>query len=105
MARVLSEEAASHVAKLFKAIEEGAEGFKRCQQDVLNAVDVEIQAVRDLAVDMEHTSLLEPSNVTRMKRLSKMVIPGGVVAIFNKLKALPIADVLLQECLYLQSLA
>ena len=97
-------EKAGDVVKLVKDVETSPV-FQRCLQQAIKEVETELQSIRDLALHMGHKSLLDPSDETRMQRLSGMIIPDGAVTVFNKLKVLPSTNVMLAECLYLHSLA
>ena len=82
--------------------------FQRCLQEALKEVESELQGIKDLALHMDYQSLLDPSDETRMQMLSGMVMTDGMVGmvtVFNKLKVLPNANVMLAECLYLRNLA
>ena len=100
-------EKADDIVKLVKDVEKSPV-FQRCLQEALNEVESELQGIKDLALHMDYQSLLDPSDETRMQMLSGMVMTDGMVGmvtVFNKLKVLPNANVMLAECLYLRNLA
>ena len=100
-------EKADDIVKLVKDVETSPV-FQRCLQEALKEVESELQGIKDLALHMEYQSLLDPSDETRMQMLSGMVMTDGMVGmvtVFNKLKVLPNANVMLAECLYLRNLA
>ena len=100
-------EKADDIVKLVKDVETSPV-FQRCLQEALKEVESELQGIKDLALHMDYQSLLDPSDETRMQMLSGMVMTDGMVGmvtVFNKLKVLPNANVMLAECLYLRNLA
>lgn len=103
LARCLPEKA-KDIVTLVKDVETSPV-FQRCLLQALKEVESELEGIKHLAVHMEHQSLFDPSDELRMRKLSELVIPDGMVLLFNKLRSLPNANVMLAECLYLHSLA